>query len=546
MATGRNRQERLTAAANKHWDLIVVGGGITGAGVAREAARVGLSVLLLEQKDYAWGTSSRSSKMVHGGLRYLASGNVGLTRHSVQEREALLHEAQGLVEVLPYVWPHYKGAFPSPLAFDVLLRLYDAFSGKSYRQYHDPSATSWISPYLKQTDLIGVTQFADAVTDDVRLVLRVLAEVVRSAHSDIFNYIKVTRCDTAQGHVVAEDKVEGGSYKFSAEVIVNATGAWADQLRPGDRKPQIRPCRGSHITFPLWQLPVFSSVTLHHPRDGRALFIYPWESVAVVGTTDIDQPQLDDSETSITQVEVDYLLEAANHMFPALNLKEENILSSWAGVRPIVSSGGALKPSAEKRDHSIWVDQRLVTVSGGKLTTFRLIALDVMKKIKDILPRVMPIQRGPLFTQSDMSIDDPLFDRLLPSVRRRLLGFYGDQVESMLLASQEGDLDEVPGTRTLWIELRWSALHESVVHLDDLLLRRVRIGLLLPNGGVQYYDQIRNIMQKTVGWSDEHWQEEWERYITIWKQFYALPREHSTFSPMKQGEESFPKAPLES
>jgi glycerol-3-phosphate dehydrogenase len=523
MKSEQVRESSLSEASTQQWDLIVVGGGITGAGVAREAVRAGLSVLVLEQKDFAWGTSSRSSKMVHGGLRYLASGNLGLTRHSVQEREALMQEAPGLVDKMSYVWPHFQGQFPGPMIFDSLLRIYDAFSGHSYRRFWSAEQVANLIPYLKTEGLLGATQFADAVTDDVRLVMRVLSEVSRSNLSSLFNYTKVVDCDTTQGCVEVEDQLNGNRHSFKAQVIVNATGAWADKLRPNQKHSNIRPCRGSHLVFAQWQLPVFAAVTLYHPDDGRALFIYPWESVAVVGTTDIDHPNLDDSEVHITQQEVDYLLRAVQYMFPNLGLNEQDVISSWAGVRPIVSSSSKIKPSAEKRDHSIWVDQRLVTVSGGKLTTFRLIALDVMKRLSQMLTKDIPLQKGPLFCKTSLQPQNPLFGKLPYKTRKRLLGVYGDEVEALLLKAKEADYEPVPGMNTLWAEVRWAAAHEQVQHLDDLLLRRVRIGLMLPNAGAEHKTRIQYIVQQELGWPDGHWSQEWERYLGIWQKAYSLP-----------------------
>jgi len=506
------------------WDMLVIGGGITGAGIAREAARQGFKVLLLEQKDFAWGTSSRSSKMVHGGLRYLASGNLKLTSHSVKERERLMKEAPGLVELLTYSWPHYKKKFPGPVVFNMLLAMYDFFAGKRYRYFQDKQNALYDLPGLNSEGLLGATRFADALTDDARLVMRVLQEA-QSDGANILNYCQVdtliTQADKVSG-VNVSDKVSGESYAINARVVVSATGAWADKLR-GElgKEKKIRPLRGSHLIFPSWRIPSAQTISMSHPEDGRSVFVYPWEGMTVVGTTDLDNPEADLSEPFIRKEEVQYLLHGVNHLYPGLKLGTSDVISSFAGVRPIVSSGGGLNPSSEKRDHSIWDDNGLVTVSGGKLTTFRLIALDVLTAANHYLNKMDGRDHGrPIFSQ---------VNGLPASVKklgaywsRRLSGFYGKDVWQLSECAQ-GDWSLVPGSNTFWAQLVFSARCENVVHLDDLLLRRTRIGLFLRDGGVAYYDRIKDICQQELNWSDAQWQVEWSRYQDLWKHSYSIP-----------------------
>lgn len=507
------------------WDMIVIGGGITGAGVAREAARQGLRVLVLEQRDFSWGTSSRSSKMVHGGLRYLASGNFRLTSHSVKERERLLNEAPGLVELLPYQWAHYKGQFPTPFVFNALLAFYDKFAGRRYRHYLAKEESQYQIPALKLDGLVGTTRFADAVTDDSRLVVRVLKEAVEDG-AVVLNYAKVesvyqseSRVDTVR--VMLED---GQAFNANADVIVSATGAWADRFRKAlGEEAKIRPLRGSHLVVPSWRFPISQSLTLKHPTDGRSMFIYPWEGMTVVGTTDLDNPDLDMIEPHIHQQEVDYLLDAANALFPSIRLTESDVVSTFAGVRPIVSSG-TLNPSAEKRDHSIWDDNGLITVSGGKLTTFRLIALDVLKAARAYIPSLD-------YRDHDQSIFKPVdtmpnaLSDLAKEWQRRLMGFYGHDIESLAQCAEQDGWALVPGTKTYWAQLRHAVRNEMVVHLDDALLRRTRIGLFYREGGESIKGHIAQLCQEELGWTDAQFEGEWQRYKTIWNQFYSLPKQ---------------------
>src|SRR5690554_6117846 len=233
------RQTTMSALTNSQtvWDIVVVGGGITGAGVLLEASKRGLKCLLVEQQDFAWGTSSRSSKMVHGGLRYLASGNIGLTRDAVKERQRLLDEAPGLVENLQFFMPHYKGSFPGPKLFNKVMAVYDFMAGKQNHEfYRAQDSWKWISG-LRQDNLLGSTRFADAVVDDARLVLRVLTEA-QSQGAVAVNYLKVTSAhpssessENSLHQVQLQDQVSQESFSIQAKTVINATGAWTDQLR---------------------------------------------------------------------------------------------------------------------------------------------------------------------------------------------------------------------------------------------------------------------------------------------------------------------------
>lgn len=510
------------------WDMLIIGGGITGAGVAREAARQGKKVLLIEQKDFAWGTSSRSSKMVHGGLRYLAAGNLKLTSHSVKERERLMNEAPGLVDLMTYSWPHYEGGFPGPKVFNLLLSLYDKFAGRRYRQYMEREQALYDLPYVRAEGLIGSTRFADAVTDDSRLVMRVLREAAADG-AYVVNYCEAQELlKNDQGQIVgvlANDQETTENFTINAKVVVSATGAWADKFRKQlGAKAQIRPLRGSHLVVPSWRLSVAQSVTLKHPDDGRSMFMYPWEGMTVIGTTDLDNPEVDKTEPHITRDEVEYLLNAANTLFPSVNLVESDVVSTFAGVRPIVSSG-ALNPSSEKRDHSIWDDNGLVTVSGGKLTTFRLIALDVLKAASNYLPGLDWRDHGQfIFDQKAVSeVSTQNFQKLVAPMRRRLKGFYGRDLAALATTAEDIGWQYVPGTNTYWAQLRYAAESEMVQHLDDLLLRRTRVGLFLEQGGLAFKETIRQLCQSSLDWTDSKWDDEWNRYQTIWQAAYGLP-----------------------
>ncbi|MCB1690845.1 MAG: FAD-dependent oxidoreductase, partial [Halioglobus sp.] len=266
--------------SDQDWDLVVVGGGIIGAGVLREAARRGLKTLLVEQRDYAWGTSSRSSKMVHGGLRYISHGDIKLTRDSLRERERLLREAPGLIERMGYHFTLRKGVFPGRLPFSLVLWLYDKLAGiKDHRYFSKESLAKHYSG-VSIDGLTGAMYYTDTVTDDARLVLRVLQESIAAGGTAI-NYTRAQSLIKHEGQVagvVLRDVESGAQCEVRCKAVINATGAWADRLRNEvNPEKRIRPLRGSHLVLPQHKLPVTDSLSLLHPDDKRPVFIFPWE-----------------------------------------------------------------------------------------------------------------------------------------------------------------------------------------------------------------------------------------------------------------------------
>lgn len=505
------------------WDVIVIGGGITGAGVAREAVRRGLKTLLIEQTDYSWGTSSRSSKMVHGGLRYIAQGEVRLTWHSLTERERLLREAPGLVERMGYHYAHFKGVFPGRWPFALVVTAYDFLARVRDRRYFKPSAFLQRMPGYRSAGLTGATRYTDALTDDSRLVQRVLDEAVAEGLT-LINYVKAADLAMAGSRVTGlhlEDTADGGRALVSARTVINATGAWADRLR---RKlvdeVRVRPLRGSHLVFPRERLPLAEAVICHHPDDGRVMFIYPWEGRTMVGTTDLDHREDMDTEASIHADEVSYLLRGVNDKFPQAGLTTADVISTFSGVRPVVSAGDGSDPSKESRSHMAWDDHGLITVTGGKLTTFRLIALDALKLAEPYLDREIRDTGEAVFSAPQPG---PAPASMAADVFARLVARFGIRTRDFLAEMPAEELVPVAGTATLLAELRWACRHEQVVHLDDLLLRRVRLGILLPGGGLDAVPALDGILSGELGWTADRIADERVRYAGIWRRYYSLP-----------------------
>jgi glycerol-3-phosphate dehydrogenase len=520
----------------REWDLVIIGGGITGAGILLEAARRGVKAVLVEQRDFAWGTSSRSSKLVHGGLRYLKEGKFGLTRESVHERQKLLQQAAGLVEPQSFAFADYQGRKPGRWMFSIGLAVYDLMAGQRGRHYYPPDEFLMLAPHIERDGLNGGLCYNDAKTDDARLVLRVLQEAI-AAGGVALNYMaakNIVRVDGKATGVALQDGLNGAAYTVNAKVVISATGAWADSLRPGadnsdnnnknskkhNKKQKIRPLRGSHLIFPAWRLPVAQAISLMHPLDGRPVFAYPWEGVTLVGTTDVDHHADMREEAAITPQEVVYLMAALNFQFPALRLNLDDIIATYAGVRPVIDTGKS-DPSKEGRDHAVWLEDGLLTVTGGKLTTFRPIALDVLRNAAAFLPKWDESSAAlPIFTAQAALPPTPLLHQ---GQRLRLEGRYGVHAIALLAAAQPGELATIAGSDTLWAELRWAARAEAVLHLEDLMLRRTRLGLQMRGGGIDILPRIRTICQPELGWDDAHWDGEQQAYLALWERHYSLP-----------------------
>lgn len=520
------REQLPTRLAGCEWDIVIIGGGITGAGILLEASRRGLKALLVEQRDFAWGTSSRSSKLVHGGLRYIKEGKLLLTRDSVRERQNLLKEAAGLVDTQSFAFGDYQGRKPGRRVFAAGLALYDLMAGQRSRRYHTADDFLMLAPHIRRDQLNGGLSYTDAKTDDARLVLRILQEAIGTGGVAV-NYVsagKILRKNGSAAGVELFDAIGNVTYPVKARVVINATGAWADRQRQNtEQKQKLRPLRGSHLLLPAWRLPVAQAIGLMHPRDGRPVFMFPWEGVTLVGTTDVDHAADMQAEASITPEETAYLMEAIDWQFPQLHINPDDIIATYAGVRPVIDTGKA-DPSKEGRDHAVWLEDGLLTVTGGKLTTFRLIALDALKHAAPLLPGWdADLRIRPIFSDSLEKNSLPNKARLTGLQRQRLQGRYGQHASALLAAAPADELAVIPGTETLWAELRWAARREAVMHLEDLLLRRTRLGLQLRGGAGDFMPRIRQICQAELGWNNERWEEEQEAYLRLWQQHYSVP-----------------------
>ncbi len=511
------------------WDLLVIGGGITGAAVLAEASRMGLKTLLCEERDFAWGTSSRSSKLVHGGLRYLRQGRFRLTHHSVINRQRLLAEAPGLVTPISFLMPIRKDIGPGKRATGLGLYIYDLMAGRRAHSYLEKEDFALLAPGLDSSALRGGFLFQDAQTDDARLVLRLILEAVERG-AQALNYTRVLSLLRRSSGMVSgaclQDTLTGETKEVLAKVVINATGPRSESFhKPPDPRLRIRALRGSHLVFPHWSLPVHSAITLIHPEDLRPLFIFPWEGVLVAGTTDVDHLEDLSQEPSMSSQEANYILECLRFHFPSWEGGPQDAMCAYAGVRAVISRDHSRPPSAESREHVIWKDRGLVTVTGGKLTTFRLLAREALHAAA-----------SELGLAGKVDLSSPAYEpvppphgaglRVSPRVWIRLFGRYGKKAIQILEKSPSEQLEPVPGTSILWAELAHAACSERIKHLEDLLLRRVRLGLLAPRGAYEHLERIQQVCSSALEWDGHRWEREKAAYLDTLSRFYTVPRPH--------------------
>ncbi len=383
------RHHALERLGSTRFDLLVIGGGITGAGVARDAALRGLKVALVEKLDFASGTSSRSSRLIHGGVRYLEYGQFGMVRESSRERKLLLELAPHLVRPLAFTWPVYRGDRLPRWKVGAGLWLYDMLAHFENVGRHSRLGAQGVleaEPALAGTDLRGGARYWDAATDDVRLTVSNILGAI-DVDATVLNHCEVRELLHGTGRVTGAlvvDTLTGDERQVSADVVVNATGPWSDSLRgldDGLQHAAVRGTKGVHLLLPRDRVENREAVTLLSPLDGRVMFVLPAGAFTLVGTTDTRTSMTPDRVRATTE-DVDYLLRSVNARFPAAGLTPADVVSAWAGLRPLVAAGqegGAGSEGRASREHAItWSDSQLLSVTGGKLTTYRAMAEEVV------------------------------------------------------------------------------------------------------------------------------------------------------------------------
>jgi glycerol-3-phosphate dehydrogenase len=519
------RADALAALERESFDLVVVGGGITGAGVALDAASRGYSVALLEKSDYAAGTSSRSSKLIHGGLRYLQNFDLGLVREALLERSLLVKLAPHLVKPLPLLVASFEGKRPDRLT-GVGLNMYDVMAwrrGRDEQEEWSPTRhrivdgpeTVAMAPALAGRDPTAAYLFYDCQTDDVRLVLSVLGEAER------FGAVLANRCEVtglvergarATG-VLVRDAESGGEFEVAATSVINATGVWADRLRPDElyteeEVPRIRPSRGTHVTVSRELLPVDAGV-IAPAADGRTIFVLPWLGRTLVGTTDNDyQGSLDHVPAS--NEDIAYLLESVNGYF-GTRIAPDDLTAAYAGVRPLISTGDPKKSVDISRRAEIYeTSSGLVTITGGKLTTWRRMAKLAVDRIVEREGRDAPCRTEDIPIGLPANPDDlPVLPGVEADTRAHLAARYGHAAHDVLrLAAAAPQLTRrlCPELPDIAAEPAFAAGHEQARSLADALLRRTRLGLLdarrLASPGSEGARLAARAMGGELGWDE--------------------------------------------
>ncbi len=503
-------------------DLLVVGGGITGAGVLRDAASRGLRALLVERGDFAEGTSSRSSKLIHGGLRYLAEAQLAMTREACRERDLLMRLNPHLVRPIPFLFPAYAGGRYSRGLVRTALTTYAAMANfrRSARfRMLGPDAVAETARDLRREGLRGAGLYCDGQADDARLVLETLRSARRlgaaaANHAEATEFLR--GADGRLCGVRVADRLGGRSYAVRSHVVVNATGAAVERVRGLDRpvaRPELRPAKGVHLVVPRGRVHASCAVTFE-AADRRQLFWVPWDDVAFIGTTDSFSDEID--EPVVTIEEVHYLLEAANEAFPRAGLTTNDILSVWAGVRPLVASPEETTPSSSvSRDHSIGVDSSgLISVAGGKLTTHRATGEAVVRKALRLLPRERRRAAGPSRTaRLPLREDDFDFGEEVAELARRhplpaaaldhLLRTHGADAGAILDEAPAAERTLIGTSRYTYAEIRWGMQREAAASLCDLLERRMRLAIFASGQGLPELDAIARIAGEAAGWDEE-------------------------------------------
>ena len=528
------RADALAALDRDTFDIVVVGGGITGAGVAFDAATRGYSVALVEKADFASGTSSRSSKLVHGGLRYLQNFDLGLVREALLERQLLVKLAPHLVKPLPLVVPAFDGARLDRM-IGVGLNLYDVMSVDKIRRRRgrdgDGESSSWspdrhriipgeevleLLPALAGREPTSGYLFYDCQTDDARLVMTVLAEAERFG-AVCANGCEVTELVEEGGRacgVRVRETVGGGEFVVRADTVVNATGVWADRLRPGElhdeaEVPRIRPSRGTHITMHHTDLPLIGGAIVP-AGGGRSIFALPWLGATLIGTTDNDYDTDELDHIRPAEEDVEYLLDATNSFFGS-SLQASDLTGAYAGVRPLISTGDPKKSVDISRKAELYeTSSGMVTITGGKLTTWRRMAkmtVDaiVEREARDAPCRTHEIPLGQAIEPGAL----PRVEGVREDAYEMLAGRYGHHASDVLaVAAERGELAQpivADGPPDLLAEAVHAARSEQARTVGDALLRRTRLGLLAAGQLTRDAEAARRVaraMAPELGWDD--------------------------------------------
>lgn len=531
MSTRASQRERL----QEPFDLLIVGGGITGVGAARDAARRGLRVALVEQDDLASGTSSRSSKLVHGGLRYLEQGEFQLVFEAVSERRVLQDIAPHLVNPLGFLFPVYKDSRRGVFTVNVGMWVYDGLalfrSPRRHRKLRK-AAIKKEYPNLGTDRISGALLYYDCATDDARLTLETALDAV-GAGGVVLTHARVIGLTRGEGGRLTgarvRDLLDGSELEVKANAVINATGPWTDRVRTlgheGER-PLLKPTKGVHIVVDSARLPLPTAVVQFHPRDGRVLFAIPWGDRTYIGTTDTFWEGGDPNEVAADRADIDYLLESANHYFPEAKLVPDDVIATWAGLRPLIAPPEAASASSVSREHEIKVDpDGLITIAGGKLTTYRRMGAEVVDEALSYL-RVLGL--APKQLRAPNTGEEPLpgavgwpQDDDASAVARQILevgkgqvseataellanvyGMRGRDIAARAAGSQALAAPLVRGRPEIMAQVDHAVEKELAARLSDVMIRRTQLHYRDLDQGLGAAPAVATRMAQLLGWDE--------------------------------------------
>jgi glycerol-3-phosphate dehydrogenase len=476
----------MTDLSGQDFDVLVIGGGITGCGVARDAAMRGLRVALFERDDFASGTSGRSSRLIHGGIRYLEQGQLHLVHESIRERQILLRIAPHLVKPLAFTWPIYRGARVGKLKLSAGLLVYQLMAAGRSRQHLTLNAAETLSrePSLRSSGLTGGAVYYDACTDDARLTVA-NALSARENGATVASHTRVIELlmkDGKAAGALVRPQHDGDVREVGARVMVNATGVWENGFSSDERARRRRGSKGVHISVPRERVGNRDALTLISPVDGRVMFCLPAGPQAIIGTTDTwtsESPE----KVHASVDDIDYLLSSANSYFPLARLTRDDVVSAWAGIRPLATAA-TTNPTMVSREHSIVTDSSgVINVTGGKLTTYRSMAAEIVDLVQESLGQ----KRRHAATDSTE----------LPGANR------ADEIARL---QQEDESLATPLVETLpytGAHLVYGVKTELAQTLSDLLIRRSHLAFEARDHGLSVAPRAAEIVAPLLGWSQE-------------------------------------------
>lgn len=538
--SAETRERHIERLRQETFDILVIGGGITGAGIARDAALRGFKTALIEKADFCSGTSSKSSKLVHGGFRYLNNLEFGLVRESLVERKTLMEIAPHLVHPIQCLLPlHGHNSTPAWM-IHIGLFLYDFLSFTRRIGYHKILSQNEIQnlePMLRQDDLKKVALYYDCQADDFRLVMANLQSAARDG-AVIANYVKAADVLEENGQVVgieAINEIGGESFSIRSRVIANATGPWCDYLRQAllkDSQHHVRTTKGIHLVIHRDDLPVNHTILGQAVQDGRYIFAVPWRQFVFLGTTDTDYDG-DPDHIPTERRDVDYLLEAFNHYFPNANLDDERIISTFAGLRPLTYEEEKTASSVTREYQIFEQPKNFFNIIGGKLTTYRTMAKEMVSRVAKRLEKsfeILPINpkcqtdRVPLYGgdipdysafASEWKLKLSNQFQLDEDVATHLIESYGTRLPDVLeFIGKTHDSKErfIPGLPYIWGEFEYALQYEMTMALDDFLIRRTHLFSLDRKQALDVHEEIAALLAAKLGWSEEEKLAQIERY----------------------------------